>query len=264
MLFVGVDLTCAFSARPRPVDIAVLDASLKCSFDQAHWPDAATVIARDPEALWRMIGSCIQAPADEQVWAIDGPQGLAAPGAKVRRCEVELRTPGRTPDVLPPTDSGMPFSGYIRSSVDLFAGLLNCHAAFQLGGLGDRGHAVATLLEVYPGAEWAVLSGKRLPGKATKGGKSARRFLFERLGVKDLPVPPTTDQNDALVGAYLAWCTRHRAQSVRLVGAPARVDDTGMLREGMILHATTLVAKTDAASEDDVSTPEQEPLPGVA
>ena len=76
MKFVGVDLTSAFSAQPRSVDIAVLDDELSCSFHEAAWPAAQSVIARDPEALWRMIAMFVSDSAKEQAWAIDGPQGL--------------------------------------------------------------------------------------------------------------------------------------------------------------------------------------------
>lgn len=51
---------------------------------------------------------------------------------------------------------------------------------------------------------------------------------------------PTADENDALVGAYLAWCTRHRPGLVQLVGRPCEATEGQELREGMILHATGL------------------------
>lgn len=196
-----------------------------------------------------MIASCVPRPVGGQVWALDGPQGLASPGAKVRRCEIQLRTPGRTPDVLPAGDRSRPFQGYIRSSVDLFSGLLKCQAAFCLGGLNGLGYSAATLFEVFPGAEWTVLTGKRLRKKATQPGRSARRSLFERFGIRGLPALPTADQNDALVGAYLAWCTRHRTGMVSLVGSPAMLDDSGELREGMILHATEMAVLSSAEIE---------------
>ena len=116
MRFVGVDLTSAFSAAPRPVDVAVLDDGLCCSFHRAVWPDAEAVIAREPEALWRMIAGCLSGSGEQQVWAIDGPQGLASSGASVRQCEIHLATPGRTPDSLPAIDSAVPFHAYIRST----------------------------------------------------------------------------------------------------------------------------------------------------
>ena len=75
-------------------------------------------------------------------------------------CEAELGTPGRTPDVLPAADSSAPFQGYIRSSVDLFARLMNNRkVGFRLGGAGGLRFSEATLFEVFPGAEWTVLAG---------------------------------------------------------------------------------------------------------
>ena len=237
MRFVGVDLTSAFSAAPRAVDIAVLDDELHCSFFTTFWPSPALVEARDVIALTTMLTGTLSASAAETVWAIDGPQALAAPGELQRACEGELATPGRTPDTLPSTTSTAPFATFIRSSIDLFAALLSVPGT-RLGGAAGVSMTTATLFEMFPGAEWGVIAGQRLPGKASLAGKAARRSLFEHLGIRDLPVRPTADQNDALVGAWLAWCTRHAPERVALAGTPPTSDDDGVLREGCILHAT--------------------------
>ena len=87
------------------------------------------------------------------VVAIDGPQGLAAAGNNVRACERALAAPGRTPSILPPAEeSGVPFQGYIRSSIDLFAGLVRDAPLWPLAGLGDMDRTEAGLWEVFPGA----------------------------------------------------------------------------------------------------------------
>lgn len=236
MRFVGVDLTSAYSASPRAVDIAVLDDELRCSFFTTSWPSPALVEARDVMALTTMLTGPLPASTAETVWAIDGPQALAAPGESRRACEGELATPGRTPDTLPPTTSTAPFAGYIRSSIDLFAALLSVPGT-RLGGAAGVAMDTATLFEMFPGAEWIVIAGQRLPGKASLAGRAARRSLFEHLGIRDLPVLPTADQNDALVGAWLAWCTRHAPDRVALNGTPPTSDADGVLREGCILHA---------------------------
>ena len=136
MLFVGIDLTSAFSQQPRAIDIALLDDHLNCRFVRAIWPQTASVTNRDTVVLRRMLSVPI-GNEPKQVWAIDGPQGLASAGQTMRHCERVLGTPGHTPDMLPPLAPGSrPFGDYIRSSVDLFAALLSGQPALQLAGLG--------------------------------------------------------------------------------------------------------------------------------
>ena len=237
--FVGIDLTSAFAKSPRPIDIAVLDNGLSASFFAVSWPSAALVIGRDPSFLTQMLLAQVPlGPSERLVVAIDGPQGLATAGNTMRACERFLRTPGRTPSDLPPAqESGAPFQGYIRSSIDLFAGLVGDASGWPLAGLGGVGNAEAGLWEVFPGAEWVVLARRRLPSKTAVAGRQVRRNLFEALQVT-FPTQslPTADQNDALAGAYLAWCVHNRPSTVELVGvAPSMA--AGVLREGFILHA---------------------------
>ncbi len=61
---------------------------------------------------------------------------------------------------------------------------------------------------------------------------------FKTLRV-EFPSPslPNADQNDALVGAYLAWCVHNRPSSIELVGVAPSIDEDG-IREGFILHAS--------------------------
>ncbi len=124
-----------------------------------------------------------------------------------------------------------PFASYIRSSIDLFAAL---HPRLQLAGMAPIEEA--TLFEVFPGAEWRVFSGQALPKKGSIAGRTTRRSLFTSLGVSGLPQQPTADQNDAVAGAYLAWCTRHKPNTVALEGVPP-FPGNEELREGYILHA---------------------------
>ena len=46
MKFVGIDLTSAFAASPRPMDIAVLDDRLNTRFFAVAWPSAEAVIGQ--------------------------------------------------------------------------------------------------------------------------------------------------------------------------------------------------------------------------
>jgi hypothetical protein len=236
MKFVGIDLTSAFARKPRAIDVAILDEDRNCRFVRAQWPSPEKVTGRDPVALGKMLSVPIDSEAG-QVWAIDGPQGLAAVGQKTRHCERVLGTPGHSPDMLPPAVSGRrPFGDYIRSSVDLFAALLARRPVPQLAGLGSTTLANASLYEIFPGSDWIALAGRRLPKKNTVAGRISRRALLSRLGIQGLPKTPTADENDAAVGAYLAWCTRHAPDAVCLRGLPP-VYSEGELREGYILHA---------------------------
>ena len=239
MKFVGIDLTSAFSARPRAIDVAVLDDRLSASFFAVAWPTAEAVTGRDAGFLTRTLQERVPVgPGERLVLAIDGPQGLATVGNALRTCERILGTPGRTPGNLPPAaETAAPFQGYIRSSIDLFAGLVGAAQRRTLAGFNGVSNLEAELWEVFPGAEWVVLAKRRLPRKTSPAGREERRRLFEALGVAfPTPTVPTADQNDALVGAYLAWCVHHRPSSVELVGvAPATAD--GEIREGFILHA---------------------------
>ena len=73
--------------------------------------------------------------------------------------------------------------------------------------------------------------------KTTADGRRERRNLLEALHVT-FPTQslPTADQNDALVGAYLAWCVHNRPSAIVLVGVAPVVAEGG-IREGFILHA---------------------------
>jgi hypothetical protein len=239
MKFVGIDLTSAFSTSPRAIDVAVLDDRLNACFFAVAWPDAEFVIGRDASFLTQSLLAQIPiGPGERMVIAIDGPQGLATVGNTMRACERTLGTPGRTPSTLPPAEeTGAPFQGYIRSSIDLFAGLLGVDPPRTLAGLNGVGNLEADLWEVFPGAEWVVLAKRQLPLKTTAAGRQVRRTLFEALQVAfPTHAVPTADQNDALVGAYLAWCVHNRPSSVELVGVAPQIAD-GEVREGFILHA---------------------------
>ncbi len=256
MKFVGIDLTSAFAKSLRPIDVAVLDDQLNVNFFTVAWAGAEAVIGRNASFLTQTLLAQIPVGQSERiVVAMDGPQGLAAVGNAMRACERILGTPGRTPSTLPPAEeTGAPFQGYIRSSVDLFAGLVAATPSWPLAGLSGVGNLDAGLWEVFPGAEWVVLAKRRLPLKTTALGREERRNLFEALQVTfPTQALPTADQNDALVGAYLAWCVHNRPSSLELVGvAPYAAD--GEIREGFILHAGRALGVNVPATEPTVVT----------
>lgn len=264
MKFVGIDLTSAFAASSRAIDVAVLDDRLSARFFKVAWPNAEAAIGRDASFLTQtLLAEVPLGQSERMVLAVDGPQGLATAGNTMRACERNLGTPGRTPSTLPPAETGAPYQGYIRSSIDLFAGLLGDDPPRALAGFDGVDNMEADLWEVFPGAEWGVLAKRQLPKKKTLPGRKARRTLLEALEVSfPTEAIPTEDQNDALVGAYLAWCVHNRPSSVELVGkAPHTVN--GEVCEGFILHAGPTLGvsppKTEPAVRPSTKVADREP-----
>ena len=244
MTYVSLDLTSAFARVPRSIDIAVLRGE-HLLFSQMNWPAPNVVTQRDGS---QMLQSILQAAGIAEgeaiLLALDGPQGLSEPGQTMRACERALGTNGHAPDQLPPPVEGGPvhMGGYLRSSLDLFGALADL-PTLSLAGLDANEPMNANLFEIYPGADWTVLAGKRLDKKTTDMGRRVRREILEAAGLafpKGLTLP-TADQNDAAVGAYLLKCGHEDPTRVRLVGVTPRYDLT-QLREGLILHANAAVA----------------------
>ena len=192
--FIGLDLSDPTAAQKRPCDYAVLDTDLTCTFGQWDYREDASHIIPD-----RAIGRSF-------ILAIDGPQGLAgSPDAPMRQSERRVNAPGRTPYTLPP--DGKPYSGLIAGSVRLFHRLVESGSRFRLLGLDGTPASNATLVEVFPGGAWKVVSnGTQLPSKRTLEGRRTRTGLLAGLGVQ-LPSgdTPTNDQLDAAMAAWTAY-----------------------------------------------------------
>ncbi len=168
---------------------------------------------------------------DGAVVAIDGPQGLAAPGRKVRDGERELRCAGKTPDTLPAPGSA-PYAGFLRGSVLLFSAL----RAKGLGVFGEVPQDRAVLLEVYPADLWKKWAGHALPKKQTAEGRRARWDLLRGQGL-ELPLGAgeiTHDQLDAAAAALAAylWAT---GRTNAWGEAPRWDEAAGVLREGFVV-----------------------------
>ena len=113
----------------------------------------------------------------------------------MRECERALGAAGKTPSTPPTTG---PFSGFVRTSVELFA-------AFNRAGIAiSPASLVGALGEQYPGGNWWRLAG-RLHSKKRPEGISARRRILETLGVR-FPegLRLTDDHLDAALGAMIA------------------------------------------------------------
>jgi len=227
-LFMGADLVDGCCPSPRPVDIAFLDRLLVCKFDR--WDFNFEGEGLLPSAF-RSSGF---------VLAVDGPQGLAgAPSATMRACEKIGGVAGKSPYDFPRT--GIPFGGFVTSSVRLFATLWRSGAYHLHGFPPDPSHQ-ATLIEVYPGKAWHILAKvlKEPPPSAKKqrlAGRLQRQSLLEAAGLR-LPsgTTPTHDQLDAALAALIALrfangeCTRSDGV------APFWDESKQVLREGFIIY----------------------------
>ena len=224
-VFIGLDPADPYAKRLRPWDYAVLDGSLACTFGQwTHNKDGDGIIPNS-------VGS------RPFILAIDGPQGLAGEAdATVRKCESELRTPGRTPYNFPIL--GRPYSGFITGSVELFYRLEKSGSPFHLLGLSEPLTAAVSLLEVYPGAAWPLLADTRLPKKDSPEGRASRVNLLMKLGIEMTHGPlPTHDQLDAAIAAWTGY--QFSRGEVTLHGDPPfRDSGASVIREGYIVQPT--------------------------
>lgn len=251
MRYVGVDLTSALSRHPRPVDIAFLEGDF-LRLTQWSWPSYG--VGQDFSLeLANEFAAAISWDPLTTIVALDGPQGLAKSG-KVRRAELELATPGRTPSEMP--DRSQPFASYIESSIRLFRALLTADLGFRLAGLNGLEQEGANLFEVFPGAEWRVLLNRRVPRKSSPVGRQLRGQIWTGLGLTGAPSNPSPDQNDAIVAAFLARWASTGEHPTTLVGhAPFGAPPA----EGYILHAAApLQLSRDFDSSSDPSPGEED------
>ena len=208
-----------------------------CTFGQWDYREDASHIIPD-----RAIGRSF-------TLAIDGPQGLAgSPDATMRHSERRVNAPGRTPYTLPA--DGKPYSGLIVGSVRLFHRLVESGSRFRLLGLDGTPASNATLIEVFPGGGWKVVSnGTKLPSKRTLDGRRARTELLNALGVQ-LPSEDTPDQRpvgrgDGSVDGIQAMDGRggHRGRR-----AAPRTPEAGVIREGYVVQPAPAPEIEDVAA----------------
>jgi hypothetical protein len=217
--YVGADLTDAYAHKPRSIDVCglVVEAT---GFVARFWEWTYEGGLCDIEALLpeiRAAGGTI----------LDGPQALARAGAAMRECERKLGAAGKTPGTLPAKG---PFSGFVRTSVELFAALA------QAGIPVSPPSLTGAIGEHYPGGNWRCMGGA-LPSKRSAAGLEARRSILERLGVRfPFNARLTHDHLDAALGAVIAAVADGVVPGARVerVGANL-VCDGGALREGPIL-----------------------------
>ena len=225
-LFIGLDMVDGCRPSPRKVDLAFLDRSLVCAFDQWDF---------DPSGKGLFPG---QLKPPGFVLAIDGPQGLAgSPGDPMRRCERAGGVAGKSPYDFPPLNR--PFAGFIVSSVRLYVTLWQS-GKFHLHGLPSSSTHEASLIEVYPGKAWADLAKRRqIPlteKKQRLEGRRQRQRLLEASGIRlSLSSLPTHDQLDAALAALIAFLFAEDKATEQ--GAQPFWDDAvQVLREGFIVY----------------------------
>ncbi|MEE8518607.1 MAG: DUF429 domain-containing protein [Dehalococcoidia bacterium] len=225
--FIGLDLADPHAAKKRPSDVAVLDPAMHCTFDQwVYREDGSGIIPG------RALGRAF-------VLAVDGPQGLAGdPEAIMRDSERLVNAPGHTPYELP--KSGTPYAGLIKGSVELFYKLVMSGSRFRLLGMEGVPPTDANLIEVFPGGAWKVVAGRPLPTKRHLEGRQVRFELLRSMGITfDSDDLPSTDQLDAAMAAWIAYCFDQGDAKVE--GKPPSLDEeAGAVREGYVVQPASV------------------------
>lgn len=241
--YLGIDPTDRYAKSCRAIDVCGLtpvgDGKFTASFWFWHWDPA-------PSALH--VTAIVKELAATRAAMIDGPQGLAAKGNRLRVSERLTGAPGKTPDVRP--ELKRPFGGFIWSSLDLFAALAQAGTPISPPGFSGG------VSEVYPGHLWKILAGPGLPKKGTVEGRVRRKRILEILGVSGLPDLPTHDENDACVAAVVAAAAESAVPGVTVkgMGTPLISVPEGSLREGLIV-----VLEAKAGTRDLISRVLQRP-----
>ncbi len=226
LLFIGIDLTDPFAKHKRTCTRAILGAAHYCTFDEWEYDLTGSTIV--PSKVAHL----------PHIVAIDGPQGLASsPEHGMRLCEQELGVAGKSPYDFPPI--GQPYAGFVRGSVKLFYSLYRTRN-FYLHGVQKAQKSEVNLIEVYPGSAWPVLAGHCLKKKRLLEGRRARYELLVRRGLTfaqgyNIEMPPTHDQLDAAVAAYIAFLFKNGKTS-DYGRNPSEDASVGVLREGLIVQ----------------------------
>ena len=221
--YLGADLTDRTARSCRPIDVCGLepapDGRLRARFWQWLWDPA-------PEPV--QLGPVLAEVRGARCAMLDGPQALASAGRTLRACERRSRAAAKTPDR--PPEPGRPYAGFVRSSLDLFAGL--DRSGVPIGAVPGP-----TACETYPAEVWLRLAGERLPRKTTREGVAARVRLLELHGVVGLPPAPSHDHCDAAACALVAaaWDGAVEGLVAEAVGDELTRDADGTLREGVMI-----------------------------
>lgn len=224
--FIGIDLSDPFAKHKRRSTRSILGTDLYCTFDEWEYNPTGYAIVSSEVAH------------TPHIVAMDGPQGLASSlERRMRLCEQQLGTAGKSLYEFRPI--GQPYAGFVRGSVKLFYSLYKSRN-FQLCGIQKTKLSTVNLIEVYPGAAWPVLAGYRLKKKRLLEGRRARYDLMVRLGITfaqrySIEMPPTHDQLDAAVAAYIAYLFKS-GKTCDYGEKPFEDTSLEILREGLIIQ----------------------------
>jgi Protein of unknown function (DUF429) len=220
-VYLGVDITDRYVKSPRPMDVCGLEIGadiLIPHFWTWTWGQSSSI------EVTAILPEITQA----QSVMLDGPQGLAQVGCKIRASERLLAAAGKTADVRPPLTQ--PYGGFISASLDLFG-------SFHEGGLLLGQTSSTRVGEVYPATIWTRLA-RRLPNKRRSDGRQARAEILRRLGIRLPDRVFTHDELDACAAALLGAGAHDRIQGIKVVAVGDHVfwdEAYGCLREGQIL-----------------------------
>ena len=200
-VYLGVDITDRYADSCREMDVCGLeigDSGLIPHFWTWSWGASELL---DVTALLPEI-SCAKAVM------LDGPQGLARVGSRIRASERSLAAAGKTGDTAAVVPAIRRFCRVFSRSV---------HGI-------PRRRAISSphlqLQEVYPAAICTRLA-RGLPSKRRRKGRQARVAILRTLGVA-VPDAPNHDELDACAAALLAAAVDGHIQGLRVaaVGDP--------------------------------------------
>jgi len=198
--FIGADLTDRYSPSCRPISVCGMRPygnRIKAKFWIWTWTPGPADLS--PNGIKQEL-------IKTQVVLLDGPQGVATAGRKMRDSERQLCTQAKTGDTRNTLRDFC--KGFVESSLDLFDVILRNKIIDPLTRDNRRG-----IGECYPGHTWKLLAkqyGKKLVKKDCLEGRKARFCLLRDAFDVDFEPefgnnsPPSHDQLDAALGALLA------------------------------------------------------------
>jgi predicted RNase H-like nuclease len=133
----------------------------------------------------------------------------------------------------------MPYSGFVASSIRLFAALWRSRR-FHLHGFQAESTHEATLIEVYPGKAWVDLARLiQMPLTEKKDRVEGRRQRQRLLEASQVRLPsgrlPTHDQLDAALAALIAFRFAEGETTQQGV-SPFWDNSKQVIREGFIVY----------------------------
>jgi hypothetical protein len=166
--YLGADLTDRHSRGRRAIDVCGLicaeENRLRAAFWQWKWPAPQGNLD---------ISSIAPEIRNAKSTMLDGPQGLASISESMRACERQSGAVGKTPDSIPAL--GRPFTGYIRSSIELFSAF--AQGGFKVSPTGFTGGCPRSTLAISGGGWPSEYSRRKAPMRVGKRENSSSKHL---------------------------------------------------------------------------------------